>query len=87
MLKYLKQAFGAVILLIVVVIGWQYVAPRIAPAPSDDPEFDRKAGYKWARAEKVDDPDDCTGRSPAFIQGCMEYAADQQHAIIEPVGE
>jgi len=32
------------------------------------------AGYRWARQDGIIDPDDCTGNSGAFIEGCRVYA-------------
>ena len=37
-----------------------------------------KAGYRWARINHVVDPDDCTGTSGAFIEGCRVYAGQHR---------
>lgn len=36
------------------------------------------AGYRWAEENGVDDPDDCDGNSVSFIEGCREYAEENQ---------
>lgn len=36
------------------------------------------AGYEWAEANGIDDPDDCGGNSQSFIEGCEEYAEENQ---------
>lgn len=35
-------------------------------------------GYEWAEAYGITDPDDCSGNSQSFIEGCQAYAVDQQ---------
>ncbi len=35
---------------------------------------DDKAGFRWASEHGVTDPDDCTGTTGAFIEGCRAYA-------------
>jgi hypothetical protein len=37
-----------------------------------------EAGYAWAEENGIDDPDDCGGRSQSFIEGCWDYAEQQQ---------
>lgn len=32
------------------------------------------AGYRWAEANRIADPDDCTGKTASFIEGCRVYA-------------
>src|SRR5262249_20744862 len=39
-----------------------------------------EAGYAWAEEHGIDDPDDCGGNSDSFIEGCQEYAEEQQEA-------
>jgi hypothetical protein len=34
-----------------------------------------EAGYEWAEANNVKHPDDCSGKSESFIEGCEAYAA------------
>ena len=48
------------------------------PCPSGDCSED-KAGFQWAEGNAIADPDDCTGNSGAFIEGCRVYA--QQRAF------
>lgn len=33
-----------------------------------------RAGYEWAEKRGISDPDDCSGRSKSFIEGCWAYA-------------
>jgi hypothetical protein len=33
-----------------------------------------KAGYRWAEQRGISDPDDCTGITAAFMEGCRVYA-------------
>lgn len=35
-----------------------------------------EAGYEWAEENDIDDPDDCGGNSQSFIEGCREYAEE-----------
>ena len=43
------------------------------PCPGRDCSED-KAGYQWAASNRISDPDDCTGNTAAFIEGCRVYA-------------
>jgi hypothetical protein len=36
-----------------------------------------KAGYRWAAQNRISDPDDCTGDTAPFIEGCRVYAEQQ----------
>lgn len=36
------------------------------------------AGYNWAEDNEIDDPDDCSGNSQSFIEGCRSYAEERQ---------
>ena len=36
-----------------------------------------EAGWRWARAHRIDDPDQCGGRSRSFIEGCRAYAGSK----------
>lgn len=38
---------------------------------------DDMAGYRWAEENAVVDPDDCTGKTGSFIEGCRVYARQQ----------
>lgn len=46
------------------------------PCRGDDCSDDM-AGYRWAQANGIADPDDCTGKSGSFIEGCRVYARQQ----------
>jgi hypothetical protein len=35
-----------------------------------------EAGYKWAEAHEIHDPDDCGGKSQSFIEGCRAWAEE-----------
>lgn len=37
-----------------------------------------EAGYEWAEAHGIEDPDECGGNSWSFEEGCREYAEEQQ---------
>lgn len=37
-----------------------------------------QAGYDWAAAHGIDEPENCGGRSQSFIEGCRAYAVEQQ---------
>lgn len=54
----------------------------VAPAAYADEGY--RAGYKWAEANSIDDPNSCYNRygnvinnSPSFTAGCLEYLRDQ----------
>lgn len=49
--------------------------------PCHDDCADDKAGYAWAKANHVADPDDCTGKTGAFIEGCRVYARQQTASL------
>lgn len=36
------------------------------------------AGYAWAEKRGITDPGDCGGNSQSFIEGCRDYAEQQQ---------
>jgi hypothetical protein len=70
----------------------QAAAPRPKPAPrSTAPERrlsfggypclrdcgEDQAGYRWASENHLTDPDDCTGKTGPFIEGCRVYARQQ----------
>lgn len=37
-----------------------------------------EAGYSWAEAKGITDPDQCGGKSWSFIEGCRAYAEENQ---------
>lgn len=36
-----------------------------------------EAGYNWAENRGIESPDDCSGNSNSFIEGCRAYAEEQ----------
>jgi hypothetical protein len=40
------------------------------------------AGYEWADRNGIEHPDDCSGNSDSFIEGCEEYAREVQREKI-----
>ena len=36
-----------------------------------------QAGYDWAKANSISDPETCGGKSESFIEGCMVYASER----------
>jgi len=45
------------------------------PCPGDCTQD--RAGFEWAARDTITDPDDCTGTTAAFIEGCRVYAEQQ----------
>jgi hypothetical protein len=37
-----------------------------------------EAGYQWAEQHGISDPDDCSGDSQSFVEGCRAYAKEQR---------
>ncbi|MBP0630704.1 hypothetical protein [Cupriavidus sp. AcVe19-1a] len=37
-----------------------------------------EAGYDWAADNDISDPDQCTGDSQAFVEGCQDYAEERR---------
>lgn len=37
-----------------------------------------EAGYDWAERRGIDDPDDCSGNSNSFVEGCRAWAESQE---------
>ena len=59
-------------------------APTFGGYPCNGDCSEDKAGYRWAQQNGIRDPDDCTGNSGSFIEGCRVYARQraansQQH--------
>jgi hypothetical protein len=62
-------------------------ATRDADTPTEPPQFmgspctddcsGHEAGYQWAEENGIDDPDDCSGNSDSFVEGCETYAEEQ----------
>ncbi len=40
------------------------------------------AGFRWAEKNRIADPDDCTGKTGLFIEGCRVYARQQAGAPV-----
>ena len=38
------------------------------------------AGFRWAEKNHIADPDDCTGKTGLFIEGCRVYARQQPNS-------
>jgi hypothetical protein len=39
-----------------------------------------EAGYRWASSHGINDPEDCTGNTGTFIEGCRVYAMSRDTA-------
>jgi hypothetical protein len=37
------------------------------------------AGYNWAEKNGIADPEDCSGKSESFIEGCEAYANENRN--------
>lgn len=46
-------------------------------APCTDDCSGHEAGYQWAEENGIDDPDDCSGNSNSFVEGCKAFAEEQ----------
>ena len=42
-----------------------------------------QAGYAWAKKHELTDPDECSGNSPSFIEGCRVAAEEYANYITE----
>jgi hypothetical protein len=51
--------------------------PTFMGAPCTDDCSGHEAGYQWAEEKGIDDPDDCSGNSNSFVEGCRAYAEEQ----------
>ena len=58
-------------------------APTFHGIPCTYDYSGHEAGYQWAQRHGIDDPDDCSGRSSSFIEGCEAYGEEQQSDMIE----
>lgn len=43
-----------------------------------------EAGYYWAADNDISDPNDCTGDSQTFVEGCQEYAEERRESSSQP---
>lgn len=41
------------------------------------------AGYEWAERKGIDSPDDCSGRSNSFVEGCKAYVTNSKAILTE----
>ncbi len=39
-----------------------------------------EAGYYWAADNDISDPNDCTGDSQTFVEGCQEYVEERRES-------
>jgi hypothetical protein len=46
-----------------------------------------KAGYLWAERHDITDPDDCSGNSQSFIEGCEAYAKEHEDEQVDDCDE
>lgn len=68
-------------------------APQATVAPLKPQQFGgyhrtsdcsgHRAGYEWAAQRGIESPNQCSGQSQSFIEGCRAYA-DEQQAHAEP---
>jgi hypothetical protein len=73
----------------------QAPAPRPQPAPKTPARATKwafggypcpgtcaegKDGYSWGKDHGITDPDECTGKTGPFIEGCRVYARQQRGA-------
>lgn len=42
---------------------------------------EHEAGYQWGKERGISDPDDCSGNTGSFIEGCRVYAEKQQTTL------
>jgi hypothetical protein len=55
-------------------------SPSYGPSECTDNCSGHEAGYDWAEENEVTYTDDCGGNSDSFVEGCEEYAEEQQQA-------
>lgn len=56
---------------------------RAYSTPCTDDCSGHDAGYAWAEHHVISSPEDCGGNSQSFIDGCEDYAREQQAYQIE----
>lgn len=56
---------------------------RSYSTPCTDDCSGHDAGYDWADNNAITHPDECGGNSQSFIDGCEDYAREQQASQIE----
>ena len=42
-----------------------------------------QAGYDWAKTNELADPDECSGNSPSFVEGCRQAAEEYADYVVE----
>jgi hypothetical protein len=42
---------------------------------------EHEAGYEWGQDHGISDPDDCSGNTGSFIEGCRVYAEQKQTTL------
>lgn len=57
--------------------GSSYVSQRSTDRCTSDCSG-HEAGYAWAEENEIEDPDECSGKSASFIEGCQAYAEEVQ---------
>lgn len=62
--------------------GGKYDDPQEDPEASIESPYDEgtghDAGFQWAEEKGITDPSDCGGDSDSFIEGCEEYAGQNE---------
>lgn len=56
---------------------------RSFDTPCTDDCSGHDAGYQWAEAHDIETPDDCSGNSQSFIEGCEQYAQELQQQMVD----
>lgn len=51
--------------------------PSFMGTPCTDDCSGHEAGHQWAEENGIDDPDNCSGNSNSFVEGCKAYAEEQ----------
>jgi hypothetical protein len=68
----------------IAMVRWIIVGLLAASTPAFGEDFEgypctvdcsgHEAGYAWAEENAITDPDDCSGKSRSFVEGCRAYA-------------
>lgn len=73
-----RATFSAAPLPLVADDGVHNVVRTFAGDECTDDCSGHRAGYEWAEARDIDDPDTCDGNSDSFIEGCRAYAEGRE---------
>jgi hypothetical protein len=47
---------------------------------------EHEAGYRWGKIQGISDPDNCSGNTGQFIEGCRVYAEEREAAYtVKPI--